>query len=151
MRKTVLLSLITLLFLSSCTDVYRDFQSISGMRWFQKDKKNFDVKIKENGNYDLIFSMRYPTGFQYKNVDIKISRVSPDGKTIFKEFKIKVRDENGYYIGSAAGDLWDLEQIFSKGEKLENGNYKYTIEHISKIEPLMNVMDIGLIIRHSEK
>ena len=151
MKKTIVIILVSLFFFISCGDVYRGFETVSSMKWYKKDKKTFDVEIKEDGTYDLIIALRYPTGFQYKNVKLKISETSPTGETIINEFKLNIIDKNKKYKGEPAGDLWDLEEIFAPAKNIEKGKYKYVIEHDSKTNPLLNVMDIGLIIRKSEK
>ncbi len=146
--KLSLLFIIVTLF--SCGYTYRDFQKVEDMQWFKKDVKKFEVKINKTGNYDLFFAMRYPMGYPYKNIRLRISQTSPDGKTMYKDANFDVIDEDNKYIGEGTGQLWDLEEVFSENQKLEKGEYLYEIEHNMISDPVITVIDIGLIIRKSD-
>ena len=93
------------------------------MQWYKKDIKKFKVKISKNGNYDLVFAMRYPTGYPYRNIKVRISQISSDGKIIYKDAVFVVIDENNKYKGDVAGQLWDMEEVFSERQELKKGKF----------------------------
>ncbi len=150
MKKTLLLISISII-LSSCTDVYRDFQKVEDMKWFKGDIKKFNVDIKEPGNYNIIFAFRYATLYPYRNIKITITKKQPNGKEYTKNAEFQVVDDENNYIGDVAGDIWDLENVISENEKLEKGKYEFEIEHNMDNDPVIVVMEIGLIIRKSKE
>lgn len=148
MKKLIIL-FIALSALSSCNNVHREFHKVENMKWYKNDKKKFEVDIKESGNYDMLFAFRYATLYPYRNIKILITKTLPNGDSYTKEADFQVVDENNNYIGSAGGDIWDLENIFAENEYLEKGKYRFVIEQDMGTDPVIVVMEIGLIVKKS--
>lgn len=139
-------------FFTACNDIYRDFQSVKDMKWYDTDVKTFNVTIPEDGNYDLIFAMRYSTGYPFTSLKINIKQITPESKTLEKDAEFSITDKNGKYIGDVTGQLWDIENVFSENTFLKKGKYSFKIKHNMNNNPVILVIDIGLIVRkHREK
>lgn len=150
MKKTLtIIALISII--SSCNNVYSEFQKVPDMKWYKNDIKKFTVNIEENGNYDLLFAFRYATLYPYRNIKILITKTLPNGDLYTKGAEFQVVDQNNNYIGSAGGDIWDLENIFAENEYLEKGKYEFIIEQDMDTDPIIVVMEIGLIVKKSIK
>ncbi len=148
MRNIILISFITAAtFFTACNDIYRNFQSVKDMKWYKKDVKTFNVSIPEDGNYDLIFAMRYSTGYPFTSIKINIEQTTPEGKMSEKNAEFPVADKTGKYLGEVTGQLWDIENIFSEKTFLKRGKYTFKIKHIMNNNPVILVIDIGLIVR----
>ena len=148
MKKLLIFGLLLSLF--SCSDTYRDFQSVKDMKWYKSDSKIFEVNIREEGYYDLFFAMRYSTGYPFKQIKIKITQKSPGGEEFNKEAEIKTANDKGEYIGEVTGQLWDLEQPVSENTFLKKGKYIFGISHIMNNDPVILVIDVGLKIKKRE-
>ncbi|MCF6366567.1 MAG: gliding motility lipoprotein GldH [Bacteroidales bacterium] len=148
MKNVFFLAVVLCLF--SCSDTYRDFQSIKDMKWYRADKKTFEVDIKETGNYDLFFAMRYSTGYPFKQIKIKVTQKSPNGEEFYKNAEIAVANDKDEYIGDITGQLWDIEKLISKKTLLEKGKYVFEISHTMNSNPVVLVIDIGLIVRQTK-
>lgn len=151
MKKLLVLSLFISVILSSCTDLYRGFSKVKDLKWYKSDAKKFTVDIKKDGYYDLIFAFRYATAYPYNNIKVIISKKNPSGEEFSKEAEFIVVDDNNNYIGDVAGDIWDLENPFDVNEFMKKGLYEFTIEHNMINDPVIVVMEIGLIVRKSKK
>jgi len=138
-------------FFTACNDVYRDFQSVKDMKWYKNDIKNFQVNIPEDGNYDLIFAMRHSTGYPFTTIKIHVEQSTPKGKILEKDAEFPVADENGNYIGDVTGQLWDIEDVFSENTFLEKGDYTFKISHGMNNNPVILVIDVGLVVRQHKK
>jgi len=150
MRKIIFIIIISISF-SACTETYRSFQKVEDMKWYKNDVKIFKVDIKESGNYDLTFAFRYATLYPFKDIKITIAKKTPKGEVLTKDAEFMVVDENNKYIGDVGGDIWDLEKSFAQGEYLEKGKYEFYIQHNMVNDPVIVVMEIGLIIeKHKE-
>ncbi len=134
-------------FFSACNDIYRDFQSVKDMKWYDTDVKTFDVTIPDDGNYDLIFAVRHSTGYPFTTIKINIEETMPDGKKYEKDAEFSVADENGNYIGEVTGQLWDVEAAFDENVFLKKGKYKFKIRHNMNHNLVILVIDVGLIVR----
>lgn len=140
-----------IIFFSSCSNTYRDFQKVKDMKWHKTDVKTFEVDIPEDGNYDLYFAMRHSTGYPFTSIKISITQITPEGEEFIKDAEFSVADEKGQYIGEVTGQLWDIEEMFSEKTPLEKGKYTFKISHNMNSDPVILIIDIGLIIKSNQE
>lgn len=129
--------------------IYNEHQELSPeVEWLKKDVREFKVPItNKSQEYNVSISFRYANGYQYKTANIKVTETSPSGKETLKEYELKIREDNGDYLGEAGYDIWDSEHLVEPNKKFEEtGTYTYKMEHIMPIDPLNFAMDIGLIL-----
>lgn len=129
--------------------IYVEHKELSpDLEWLKEDKREFKVPVEDNTSlYDMRLSFRYATGYQYRVVQVKVTETSPAGEETVNEYELKVRDENGEYIGEPGLDIWDSEHLVETGKKYpETGTYTYVIEHTMPVDPLNFPMEIGLIV-----
>lgn len=129
--------------------IYEEHQELSPqLEWLKKDAREFKVLIKDNSiAYNLSLSFRYVYGYKYQVVKVNVTETSPSGKETVSEYDLKVREDNGDYIGEAGYDIWDSEHLVEPGKKYEEtGSYTYIIEHNMPNDPLNFVMEIGVIL-----
>ncbi|MGB0886501.1 MAG: hypothetical protein ACPGSL_00145 [Vicingaceae bacterium] len=129
--------------------IFEEHQELSPeIEWLKKDVKTFKVPISDNKlKYNLSLSFRYANGYQYETVNVKVKETSPSGKEAIQEYNLKVRATNGDYIGEPGFDIWDSEHLIEPNKiYLENGEYTYTIEQNTPVDPLNFAMEIGVIL-----
>ena len=136
---------------TSCSNIYSRYESVPDMQWTKADAKQFTFDIKEEADYDMIFALRYATLFPYPVLQTTIEIAHPDGTEFEKDAAFQIIGDNGKYIGEVAGNMWDFESPFSEGQHLKPGKYKVTYTHAMPSEPVIAVMELGLIIRKTEK
>jgi gliding motility-associated lipoprotein GldH len=152
MKTNFLLITFIALTLFSCQPenrVFIEHQELSPqVEWLRKDKREFKVPVVDNNlTYDLSLSFRYASGYAYPAARVKVLEVSPSGNETVKEYALKVREANGDYIGEPGFDIWDSEHMIEPGKKYEEtGTYKYVIEHNNPDDPMIMVMEIGVIL-----
>ncbi len=152
MRNIIIFSAIfAISFLNACNDIYRDFQSVKDMKWYDTDVKTFNVTIPEDGNYDLIFALRHSTGYPFTSIKVHFEETTPDEKVYEKDAEFPVADENGKYIGDVTGQLWDIESSFDENVFLKKGKYTFKIKHNMNHNPVILVIDVGLIVKKHEE
>lgn len=147
--------LIALALLASCLAcqpegrVYVEHQSLSpDVEWLKKEVKTFEVPITTtNQVYNLSLSFRYATGYQFQTANVRVTEITPSGKKSIKEHALRIRENNGDYIGNPGYDIWDSEHLIESNKHYtEIGTYTYKIEHIMPTDPLNFAMEIGLIL-----
>lgn len=129
--------------------VFSENQDLSpNLEWLKKDVLEFKVSIEDvNSAYDMSIAFRYATGYQFEVAKVKITETSPSGDEVVKEYELKVREDNGDYIGEPALDIWDSEHLVESGKKYpEKGTYTYKIEQNMPADPMNFAMEIGLIL-----
>ncbi|MFW5821552.1 MAG: hypothetical protein ACOCWA_09685 [Bacteroidota bacterium] len=152
----LLLSLFLLTFsLFSCQPGNREYinhKDLSpGLKWVKEDVREFEVPVENTDvAYDMLLSFRYASGFSHQFLKVKVTEVSPDGNERVETYDLKIRDDQGNYIGDPALEIWDSEHLIEKNKKYgASGIYTYRIEHNMPDDPVTSVMEIGLILDRS--
>jgi len=146
----LLIFFLTVLSLVSCHPerIYENSKIFPEMKWQKKDILSFEVLCENDTiNYNIKLDIRYIYGYLFRNLNVKLTRISPSGNEISKKYNIEIKDKNGSFKGDIAGDYCDL--IFLMEENVifsEKGIYKFQIEHIMKVKSLPLIDKIGLII-----
>lgn len=150
MKKALLLLFISVLLISCNSDrTYVDHQDLSpNLEWKSDLVLTFDVPVEDNSiAYDQSIAFRYATGFPYSHLLVRVTETSPSGATTENEYEIKVREQNGDYLGEPGLDIWDLEQVVEPGKKFEEtGTYTYTVQHIMQNDPVQLAMELGMVL-----
>lgn len=129
--------------------VYVEHKKLSpDVEWLKNDVKEFEVPIEHiDQEYSMSFSFRYATGYQYRNAKVKVKETSPSGKERIFEYVLKIRNENGEYLGDPGYDIWDSEHLVEPNKKYEEvGTYTYLLQHNMPNDPLYFAMEIGVIL-----
>jgi gliding motility-associated lipoprotein GldH len=129
--------------------VYSEHQELSPkIEWLKSDIKTFKVPITDvNMIYNMSLSFRYATGYAYPSVMVKVTEKSPSGIEIITDYDLQLVNEQGEYIGEAGLDIWDSEHLVESNKKYdETGDYTYTIEQNTPVDPLPYSMEIGIIL-----
>ena len=129
--------------------IYVEHEKLSpDVEWLKDDNKEFKVPIEDNSlDFKMSLSFRYANGYQFQVAKVKVKEVSPSGKEQTYNYSLKVREDDGNYIGDAGYDIWDSEHVVEPIKKYkEKGVYTYTIEHDMPDDPLNFAMEIGIIL-----
>lgn len=155
MKKLIALLVLGTIFIS-CTpegQIFNENQELSPeVEWLKKDSRTFKVQVDDNSTpYEMILAFRYAQGFPYKEAKVKVTETAPSGKEVISEYDLKVREDNGDYIGEGSLDIWDSEHVVEKSKKLEEtGTYTYAIEHNMPQDPMLFAMEIGMIFNKTK-
>ena len=77
------------------------------VEWLKKDVREFEVPIEDNSLvYNMSLSFRYASGYQFQVAKVQVTEIAPSGKEAVKEYELRVREDNGEYIGEAGYDIW---------------------------------------------
>lgn len=129
--------------------IHTEHQELSpDIEWLKIDVREFKVPIEDNSfAYNLSLSFRYANGYRYQTANVKVTETSPGGTVIVKEYELKVREDNGDYIGEAGYDIWDSEHLVEPNKNYEEtGTYTYLIEQNTPVDPLNFAMEIGVVL-----
>lgn len=116
-------------------------------RWDKNYSVEFSPEIQDiSPKYNIFLNFRYVYGFQFEEVKVNVEFITPSGISSQSNYTLKVLINNDYQ-GDCAGDYCDLETLIKdKYEFPETGKYKIIVKHLGAIDPLLNVMEVGLII-----
>lgn len=138
----------TLMFISSCTTYSEyDEESFPTHVWQLGQKIEFKPTIEDNSKtYRLGLGLRYMYGFKNSKINVTIQSISPSGTTEIENHDFLIKQEDGDYIGSCAGDLCDLETVVNSSFSFkETGEYTFVLSH-NEQDKIAGVLGVGLII-----
>lgn len=146
--------LMTVLF-AGCNEnrIYSESSTLSdNYEWVKSDNRVFKFEIIDTvPSYSLTMSFRYAYGYPYKELKVQAVRTDPKGKQSTARYSLSVRDEDGKYVGDAAGDIWDSEHLVIPEIKFNlPGVYKYEVTHDMPVKNVVFAMEIGMIVAKLE-
>ena len=152
MKKTqIAIILLLTIFAFSCNEnrVYEELDSsFPKYRWDKEKVVSVSADIADiNQAYKLFLSLRHVHGFQFSNLNLKVEMISPSKKTVTKSYVMKVVGADKKYLSECNGDLCDLETLMEDNFKFEEvGKHIFKISHEMKVNPVPNVMMMGIAI-----
>lgn len=142
-----------ILVLSSCDRnvVFEENLKFPENRWEQKSNIIFTTEIKDTLTpYNIYINVRNAGGYQFSNLFVFFTTQTPTGKRERDTVELTLADPSGKWLGEGLGDIWDNRLLFKNNFLFpEKGVYTFTLEQAMRIDPLPQLMDIGIRIeRH---
>lgn len=146
--------LLTLFFLSSCTDqpFYEKVYSFKNRQWSQEVKPEFQVEITDiEQEYDFTLSLRVTTGYGYNNLWVFMKTETPDGTTAREPFEIIIVNPDGSWVGNKTGTIIETPLYFKSRKLPQKGVYKFTIEQGITESKINEALDLGFRVEKTKK
>lgn len=144
-----------LIILSSCNEnkVFEKHQELKNYSWNRFEKIPFELTIEEvDGNYDIYIAIRYIHGVPYRIIRSGILIKFPDGEERYNDYDLNIRNKDGSYKGSVAGDIWDCSILVLKNYPLsQKGKYSFIIHNMMEKLETPGIMEVGLIVEKSKE
>lgn len=155
-NKTIfsILCLLGALLFVSCDSarIFEQNQEIPESGWAQSNVVKFDVDIKDPATAAHFYvNVRNADGYPYANVFLFIKTVFPNGKFSSDTLECVLADENGKWLGTGIGDLYDNQIPFKRNVRFpQAGTYHFEIEQGMRMENVPLILDVGLRIEKAE-
>jgi len=147
--KLLPLLFLTFIALSSCS-TYKEYKedAFPNFTWEAEQTVEFRPVIEDNSaSYRLGLGLRHVFGFRQSKIRVSVRMISPSGVHSLKMYDLKVKDEDGGYVGSCAGDLCDLETIVDENITFEEtGDYTVILTQHEGLSQVAGIMAVGLIL-----
>lgn len=146
--------LLSVLFFTSCDKarIFEQNQEIPESGWSQNNVVKFDVDIQDPATPAHFYvNLRNADGYPYGNIFLFIKTVFPDGKFSRDTLECVLADENGKWLGTGVGDIYDNQIPFKRNVRFPvAGTYHFEIEQGMRNETVPLIMDVGLRIEKAE-
>ena len=142
------------MFFSGCDNnrIFEENAEIPGNTWSSNNPIKFEVNIVDTiipANFYI--NIRNADGYPYNNLFLFIKTTFPDGKMSNDTLECVLADENGKWLGSGMGDIYDNQIPFKKNVLFpEAGKYTFELQHGMRSDLIPLVMDVGLRIEMAE-
>ena len=149
-----LLLFLSIFTLTSCdSDVIFDKnEKLPDNRWAANNIVELHPSITDTINpYNIYINVRNAGGYQFSNIFLFFTTMTPSGKTDRDTVEIMLADETGKWLGDGLGDIWDNSVLFKKDFIFpEKGEYTFSLQQAMRFDPLPQIMDAGLRIERAE-
>ena len=150
MRLVVGISLVLSLFLMSCFDLpyYSESHVVDLSGWESTDSLRFDFNISDSiTRYDCAIDLSHTGDYPFSNIYLFVDIEFPNGKNRVDTVHITLADRTGKWYGSGLGDMTSLGVTFKSGIAFPiTGDYRVTITHGMRNDPLEGITDLGFRI-----
>lgn len=145
----IFLMSICLLF-SACDDnrVYEKNVAIDNQEWFYDDAKSFEVEVTDTTQlYNLMVNIRHSNFYEWSNLWVVVETQSPDSTKMETKVNLPLAEATGKWYGNCSGDICTASVPIQESAKFpKTGIYTFTISQHMRVDPLPNIMDVGLRI-----
>ena len=142
------------LFFSSCDNnvVFEENIKFPENRWEQKNNIVFTTDIKDTLTpFNIFINVRNAGGYQFSNLFVFFTTQTPSGKRERDTIELTLANPSGKWLGDGLGDIWDNRLLFKNNFLFpEKGKYIFTLEQAMRIDPLPQLMDIGIRIEKNK-
>ena len=161
-KNSVLLILVSVLFLFSCTDnaEFNQYKSLENSSWQANKKINFEFDVTDTISPKNVFiNLRNTNQYKFNNLYIITELSFPNKTIIIDTLQYRMSDNFGNFLGNGLGDIKD-NKLFYKQNKIFPiaGTYQLNIRHAMRkngeVKPIKNlegVSDIGVSIEKIKK
>ena len=143
-----------ILFFTSCDSnvVFEENIKFPENRWEQKNNIVFTTEIKDTLTPQNIYiNVRNAGGYQFSNLFVFFTTQTPSGKRERDTVELTLANPSGKWMGDGLGDIWDNRLLFKSNFLFpEKGIYTFTFEQAMRVDPLPQLMDIGIRIERNK-
>lgn len=151
-KKSALLLLLSVFFFSCDSNrVFEENQAISGSAWDSNDTLKFEVDITDTiSPVNFYINIRNADGYPYNNLFLFIKTIFPNGKMANDTLECVLADENGKWLGSGMGDIYDNQIPFKRNVRFPlSGIYTFELQQGMRRSSIPLIMDAGLRIEQA--
>lgn len=135
---------------SGCTsDAYfEENKAIANRSWDYNQIPSFEFKIEDNkAKYDVYINLRHTNLYDFSNIYVLLH---PKGKgladTSYRK-EIKLAELDGKWVGQSSGSLYEIQYLAKSNFTFpDTGLYTFELEQNMRINPLLEVTDVGIKI-----
>ena len=149
-RFAILLFSLTVVAITSCDSrrVFDQTQTVPDNIWDRSKTLKFEVPITDTVNSNNVYlNIRHAEGYPYNNLFLFVHMKFPNGKVYTDTVDCTLADENGKWLGSGAGDIYDVQVPFKGNVRFRDlGTYTIELEQAMRLDKLPMIMDAGVRI-----
>lgn len=134
--------------IASCNtiNIFERTKKFRDHNWKDSDKPSFTFNIEDTlSPYNIFIVFRHTDAYNYNNVWLSVTTIAAGDTAITQKLDLKLADNKNGWLGSGMDDIFEHRiKITNTPIKLRQGKYNFTLQHIMREEPLMNVMSVGI-------
>ena len=144
--------------LNSCihSNVYEKNSAIPSNKWNNQFRPGFIFNISDTTvSYKMSLTMRHTDAYPYSNIWLNVRTTFP-GEKESKLVKVEVplAQADGQWMGRGMNEIWEHQMPLTRdGNAIrfsKKGEYKIELEQIMRVDPLPEVMSVGIRLEKNQ-
>ena len=152
-RTSLLFFLIVASLLMSCTSSVIDSNDkVPERKWAYRNHIVNSFEIKDNTKaYNIYFKLRHTADYKYSNIYI-LAHFNDGKNTVTKRYQYKLAKNDGEWLGSGSGNIFSYTLPMQTNYHFpKNGKFTIEIEQNMRDNPLLEVVDLGILINEHQR
>lgn len=151
MNKHSLLCLLLILAFAACGPInsFEKNVSIPGQEWPSSFKPVISFDITDTSSlYNVYVVVRHKNAYRFNNIWVKGTVLQPGDTTLrSRQYELRLANDETGWLGKGMDDIFEHRILIQQRTRFARpGEYRFTLEHTMRDDPLKHVMDIGLRI-----
>ena len=150
-RASLLFFLIVASFLMGCTSSVIDSNhKVPERKWTYRNHIVNSFEIKDNTKaYNIYFKLRHTADYKYSNIFI-LAHFGTGKNVITRRYQYKLAKNDGEWLGSGSGNIFSYTLPMQTNYHFPgNGKFSIEIEQNMRDNPLLEVVDLGVLIEET--
>ncbi len=130
-------------------DVFEKHTPIPGYKWQSNFAATGVFNITDTVSpYNLYIVLRHTDAYLYNNIWLNVGLQSPGDTMYSQKINLSLGNDAGGWEGTGMNDIWEVRKLLNTQPRRfkKNGQYQFSILHVMRDNPLLNVMSAGLRI-----
>lgn len=141
-------------FLASCNSsvVFEENVKITDYSWDMSNVITLEAEVTDTITpCNIYINVRNASGYQFSNLFLFLNTKTPAGQVARDTVELILADESGRWLGDGMGDIWDNRILFKQRFTFpRTGIYRFELQQAMRINPLPQIMDVGIRIEKAE-
>ena len=143
------------LFMQSCKQlaVYEKNTPIPHYKWQQNFAATGTFIIKDTlSAYNIYIVIRHTDAYKYNNIWLSVGLQPPGDTMFFQNVNLELANDVNGWEGTGMNDIWEVRKLVNGQPRrfIKNGEYKFSITHIMRDNPLPDIMSAGLRVQKAD-
>ena len=146
-------------FLSACDSakVFEENIALEKHIWKLENHLQFHTEIEDTLiEMNIIVNIRHTARYPFSNLWLFVNTTNPQGAQSNDTLECVLAAQDGRWLGSGLGDIWDIQIPLKTQSFTSSGEYVFDIEQAmrygnkARIEQLPEIMSVGLRIEKKQ-
>jgi gliding motility-associated lipoprotein GldH len=137
-----------LFFLVSCgqIEVFEKNTPIPDYKWATGFAATGKFEIKDtSSSYNIYIVLRHTDRYDFNNIWMNVGLQPPGDSLFFQKVDLNLGSDANGWEGTGTNDIWEVRKPLALNKRfIKKGEYQFKILHIMRVDPLPNVMSVGM-------
>lgn len=157
--RNIFIPVLLIIILSGClsSPYYQKSYTVPGNEWVYDFQPSFKFEITDTAaDHDMQFLIRHTEAYPYSNIWLMV-HVKKPGDTLFERTRVEIplAEPTGKWLGRGMGEIWEQRMQMHLGTDSTflniPGMWEVKLEHNMRMEPLPEILQVGLRVEKSTK